>query len=225
MKSRIEKGAIRSGVFVVVLLCLLASPSLFSEEKVESVKNLLSGVFCDLDKDGSPDSMRTEKAGLTKISYDQKTFFGTTGPSIKIDALESNGHSAFVMCNYLSLQPNKKYLFSIQLKVSEMTEKLVFEKLKPGIWLYIYTAKGKHKSMIIGGGKDSKGWMTALIPFDTITEKAFLKVRFLLHLNNVRAIVWIQNPTIIELSEDIEFNDNQLILADGETQRGHYVKF
>lgn len=212
----------KAHVAIFVLIGLVSS-MLFADDQQAVTDNLLKFTFQDADKDGIPDgySVKKKNAETATVVYDKTVSYKGKGSSVKI-TLPQEGTVRLDMFKWIKdLQPDKEYLFSMNVKIKDMLINGKWYK-KGADRCFIAYIFGNSKTlawMALHDNGSTDGWVTIMCPF------RFSKgnIRISLRCKKMSGTVWIQNPTILELAEGIDM-DRHFILEDGSVIKGQHYK-
>lgn len=178
-----------------------------------STHNLLP-VFDDKDNDGFPDAYKMRKGkGKENVSYVSKASI----PTLKIKGTPDD-KLIFETTARIKLEKNKKYLFSVELKIDKMRFSGRWYKDHRGFWIYVYGRHNMHKWMAVAGNGSTNGWITVMLPFNTIGEKNenLCDSNIIFIIDHTAGTFYARNPLLIERNSNDEMKQHY-IKADGST--------
>ena len=96
-------------------------------------------------------------------------------------------------------------------------------KWPDGIHIYVYHGGNDNEWIGITGSGSSKGWMTAVLPFDTGAKPSLDQSRIMLIMGNMSGTVWFRNATI-ETYDDAEIQKGRYFLVGKKKVGGSILK-
>jgi hypothetical protein len=182
--------------------------------------NLLPFDLREDDGTGAPEGFRLEDLrGNGKVALDHKVFAEPSGPSLRIN-LPEEGTVRVDSKSPIALQANTRYLLSILIKVEDLCPGGPLADANGfgrGVFVYVHSASSDAYAVaVISGRGGTDGWVTLLLPFDTISNPKLEKVQVFLRCIGVSGTAWFQDPVLIEVPDGFTLKTG-FILPSGET--------
>ena len=203
-----------------ILILFLFSAMLmtvFAEEESNKAKNLLKHDFSQLGKNGLPVGFKAylgkDKKGIVSVSQED---------GVNVVKLERPEQGRIYFDNKkLNLQANKKYVLTVQVKIENQ------KYSGKGIHFFyvcVYnTGNGKHIYNKIAGHGSTGGWLTVILPIDTIKNPKLVGAKMLLRGYGVAGTYWLKNPMLVEIPSDVELKSHY-ILDNNKTIPGAFLR-
>ena len=122
---------------------------------------------------------------------------------------------------FQTFKPNTKYLLKVEMNVENLIT--TSGKWPDGIHIYVYHGGNDNEWIGITGSGSSKGWMTAVLPFDTGAKPSLDQSRIMLIMGNMSGTVWFRNATI-ETYDDAEIQKGRYFLVGKKKVGGSILK-
>ena len=178
--------------------------------------NLLPHTFIDRNGDGFPDGYKRRDGHRERVSYDRFSRARGGGPVIRINMPELV--SVYLDSEPFHLEKGKRYLFSVEIRMKDIDFPAGKSKWEPKAYTfvaYVYAVgSNTHIWTWITHKGSTQGWVTLMLPFDTIKHSALSHARILLRCRKLRGTVWLRDPTIVELPNSMKI-PKHFILRNG----------
>ena len=191
--------------------------TVFAEEESNKAKNLLKHDFSKLGKNGLPVGFKAylgkDKKGTVSVSQED---------GVNVVKLERSEQGRIYFDNKkLNLQANKKYVLTVQVKIKDQRYS---GKGMHFFYVCVYnTGNGKHIYNKIAGNGSTGGWLTVILPIDTIKNPKLVGSKMLLRGYGIAGTYWLKNPMLVEIPSEVELKPHY-ILENNKTIPGAFLR-
>jgi hypothetical protein len=203
---------------MMLFLCGCLAVTALAEEESAKVKNLLKYDFSKLDSKGMPIGYKLyfskESKGKATVSQEDGTNV------IKLEIPEQG--NGFLTSNFtMDIKKNKKYVITVQLKIENQKYS---GKGMHFFYVCAYnTSNDKHIYNKLSGHGNTGGWVTVVLPVDTVKRPLLAKSKLLMRGYGVSGTYWLKNPMLVEIPNDVELKSHY-ILESNKTISGGFLR-
>ena len=167
-----------------------------------------------------PGYLITAQAG-DSVTLDNQVFYPPGGPSVKLD-VKNIGHLYFDSPQLKFIDKDKQYLLTLKVKVEGRQISGHWWQKRYGLWIRIYNVKSNEQTWCnIAGNGNTDQWVTMILPFRG-ARFAGDSTKLLIRCDQMSGTVWVQDPVIIELPDEIEMK-RSFLLHNGQTVVGSHL--
>jgi hypothetical protein len=182
-----------------------------AETESGEAKNLLKHDFSKTGSNGLPVGYKVyfDKACKGKAAVIQED-----GENVVKLEIAEQGKGFLDSTFQLGLKKNKKYVLTVQIKIKD-------QKYSGRGMHFFYTCvyntrNNKHIYNKVLGHGDTGGWITVVLPIDTVKNPKLVDSKLLIRAYYVSGTYWLKKPMLVEIPADLEL-EAHYILDDNKT--------